>query len=96
MIRRALAIHERVWGQDHPSTIISREVLVDAYAKSGSLEKALTLQQDVVAASERVLGCDHQDTINSVSDLAALYIQLVREPLENVKSIVLLIMPSHM
>lgn len=74
----ALAIHEGAWGQDHPSTIISREVLAGAYAKSGSLEKALTLQQDVVAAFERVLGCDHRDTINSVSDLAALHTQLVR------------------
>lgn len=72
MFERALAINEVALGVDHPSTITSRAWMTDLCEKQGFLDKAAPLLEEVVCASERVLGHDHPDVASALSNRAGL------------------------
>ena len=50
----------QVLGPDHRDTLLLRSNLADAYHAVGNTAKAITLHQQTLAASERVLGPDHR------------------------------------
>ncbi|MFI1014866.1 tetratricopeptide repeat protein [Streptomyces sp. NPDC020965] len=43
--QRVLAVRERVLGQDHPNTLISRNNLAGAYQAAGDLDRAIPLHK---------------------------------------------------
>ncbi|WP_190012490.1 tetratricopeptide repeat protein, partial [Streptomyces griseomycini] len=79
-IRRAIAYlgraHTtclRVLGEDHPSTLTSRNNLAYAYHAAGDLERAIPLFERTVDDAVRVLGEDHPSTLSSRNNLASAY-----------------------
>ncbi|MER5459648.1 tetratricopeptide repeat protein [Streptomyces sp. NPDC002668] len=68
-----LAQCERVLGDTHPDTLISRNDLAVAYRAAGDLQRAIPLFEATLAQRERVLGDTHPDTLISRNDLAVAY-----------------------
>jgi len=71
--QRALADCVRVLGQDHPSTLTSRNNLAVAYRAAGDLGRAIPLCEQALADSVRVLGQDHPAALLSRNNLAGAY-----------------------
>ncbi|MGW7729858.1 tetratricopeptide repeat protein, partial [Streptomyces canus] len=71
--QRALAARERVLGDDHPDTLVSRNNLAGAYQEAGDLGRAIPLHERTLTDCERVLGDDHPYTLISRSNLAYAY-----------------------
>ncbi|MDO0912695.1 tetratricopeptide repeat protein [Streptomyces sp. DT2A-34] len=70
---RAHAIDQRVLGEDHPNTLISRNNLAGAYESAGDLARAIALYEQNVADRLRLLGEDHPKTLLSQNNLAGAY-----------------------
>jgi len=73
-LQRALAVHVRVLGADHPQTLTSRNNLAAAYETAGDLGRAIPLLEQALADRQRVLGADHPDTLGSRYNLAGAYV----------------------
>ncbi|MBN1172875.1 MAG: tetratricopeptide repeat protein, partial [Micromonosporaceae bacterium] len=73
LYERILADRVRVLGEDHPSTLTSRNNLAYAYESAGRLTEAIPLYQQALADRIRVLGEDHPDTVVSRQNLAGAY-----------------------
>jgi len=71
--RRALAIHEKQLGADHPDTANSLNNLALLYQSQGNYQQAEPLYQRALAIYEKQLGADHPDTATSLNNLAAFY-----------------------
>ncbi|MGA5040169.1 FxSxx-COOH system tetratricopeptide repeat protein [Streptomyces capoamus] len=61
------------FGEDHPSTLISRNNLASAYESAGDLGRAIPLHEQTLTDRVRVLGEDHPDTLISRNNLAYAY-----------------------
>jgi tetratricopeptide (TPR) repeat protein len=72
LYRRALEAHERVFGPEHPSTLVSVSNLAGLLSCTGDYAGAEPLYRRALEAQERVLGPEHPDTLFSVSNLAFL------------------------
>ncbi|MER6059264.1 tetratricopeptide repeat protein, partial [Streptomyces albidoflavus] len=72
-LERALADRLRVLGEDHPSTLTSRNNLAYAYESAGDLGRAIPLYEQTLKDRLRVLGEDHPDTLTSRNNLAYAY-----------------------
>src|SRR6266496_1153378 len=70
---RALAGRQRVLGEDHPHTLLSRNNLAYAYREAGNPGRAIPLLQQALADSVRLLGEDHPDTLTPRNNLAGAY-----------------------
>ncbi len=73
LCRKALAIRERVLGEEHPDTAASYNNLAGVYASQGEYGKAEVLYKKALAIRERVLGEEHPDTATSYNNLAYVY-----------------------
>ncbi|HWO63764.1 MAG TPA: tetratricopeptide repeat protein, partial [Umezawaea sp.] len=62
LLTRASQGHQRLYGPDHPDTLISRNNLAGAYRSAGDLGRAIPLYEATLTDSERVLGPDHPTT----------------------------------
>ncbi|MFF3419637.1 FxSxx-COOH system tetratricopeptide repeat protein [Streptomyces sp. NPDC002698] len=60
-------------GDDHPSTLTSRNNLASAYESAGNLGRAIPLYEQTLTDRVRVLGEDHPDTLASRNNLAGAY-----------------------
>ena len=60
-------------GPHHPDTLASRNSLAGSYRDAGRLDKAITLYEQILEESVRVLGLDHPRTLTSRFDLAGAY-----------------------
>ena len=60
-------------GPDHPHTLATRGNLAIAYRKSGNLQKAIDMFEDVLTDRTRLLGPDHPDTLTTRGNLAIAY-----------------------
>jgi hypothetical protein len=65
---------QRVLGQEHPSTLGSMNNLASIYINQGRLNKAESLQIQVLEMRRRVLGQEHPDTLSSMNNLTLIYI----------------------
>ena len=72
-IEQALAIQQKVLGEEHPDTAKSLNDLAGLYQAQGKYEQAEPLYQQALAIRQKVLGEEHPDTAKSLNDLAALY-----------------------
>jgi tetratricopeptide (TPR) repeat protein len=73
LLHRALDIHERVLGPDHPDTATSLNALASLYDDQGKYKQAEPLFQRALDIRERVLGPDAPYTAQSLNALALLY-----------------------
>ena len=73
LYRKALAISERVLGEEHPDTATGYNNLAYVYASQGEYGKAEVLYKKALAISERVLGEEHPSTAASYNNLAYVY-----------------------
>ncbi len=73
LYEKALAISERVLGEEHPSTATSYNNLAYVYESQGEYGKAEGLYEKALAIRERVLGEEHPDTATSYNNLAGVY-----------------------
>ncbi|MEU6786673.1 tetratricopeptide repeat protein, partial [Nonomuraea angiospora] len=73
LLQQTLTDCERVWGVDHPNTLVSRNNLAYAYQSAGNLGWAIPLYEQTLADRERVLGVDHPSTLTSRNNLAGAY-----------------------
>jgi tetratricopeptide (TPR) repeat protein len=73
LYQRALDIHERQLGADHPHTARSLNNLANLYYSQGKYESAEPLYQRALDIYERQLGIDHPHTATSLNNLANLY-----------------------
>jgi hypothetical protein len=69
LFERSLADRRRVLGDDHPSTLASRNNLAGAYQAAGDLDRAIPLLEATLADCTRVLGEDHPLTKTVRSNL---------------------------
>ncbi|MBK6018875.1 tetratricopeptide repeat protein, partial [Streptomyces sp. MBT53] len=72
-LARSLAAATRLFGEDDPSTLTSRNNLAGAYEVSGDVARAILLYERTLEDCVRVLGEDHPDTLTSRSNLAGAY-----------------------
>ena len=60
-------------GPDHPDTLASRNSLAGVYRDAGRLDKAISLYEQILEDSIRILGLDHPSTLTSRFNLAGAY-----------------------
>ena len=70
---RALAIRERVLGDEHPDTVTARIRLARLFAAQTDFARAEPLFLRALAAREKSPGPEHPDTASTLTDLALLY-----------------------
>ncbi|KDO22626.1 hypothetical protein SPRG_12265 [Saprolegnia parasitica CBS 223.65] len=70
-LRRALALHETFYGEDHPVTMATAAHLVGVLIHSGHAKEALPRAARLAALNERMLGPAHSDTIRFNLSLAS-------------------------
>ena len=71
-----LARYRRVFGEDHPSTLMSANNLAVDLRILGEYQAARELDEDTLARYRRVLGEDHPSTLRSAGNLAVDLTQL--------------------
>ncbi|KXS16950.1 kinase-like protein [Gonapodya prolifera JEL478] len=64
---------QRELPEDHPNLLSSQHSLASAYRSSGQADKAVALQEHVVAVRERVLAEDHPERLGAQHVLAMAY-----------------------
>ena len=73
LIKRSLAIREKVLGRDHPDVARSLNNLADLYERQARYDDAEPLYRRALAIREAALGPDHPDLVTSLNNLASLY-----------------------
>ncbi len=76
LLRRALAIREKVLGPEHPDTAITLGNLSTLYYRKGDYKGAEPLYRRALAIREKVLGPEHPMTARSLDGLAVLLHQI--------------------
>ncbi|MDO0935101.1 tetratricopeptide repeat protein [Streptomyces sp. DG2A-72] len=70
---RCLAGVTRLFGEDHPETLSSRNNLAHVYKSAGDLERAIPLFERALEGRVRVSGEDHPETLRLRNNLASAY-----------------------
>ncbi|MFG2791734.1 tetratricopeptide repeat protein, partial [Streptomyces sp. NPDC048419] len=70
---RAVDIYERLLGEKHDATLVSRDRLAANYLAAGDLMRAIPLLESVLVDTERNLAWDHPDALKRRNNLAAAY-----------------------
>jgi tetratricopeptide (TPR) repeat protein len=73
LIKRSLAIREKVLGSDHPDVARSLNNLADLYERQGRYAEAQPLFERALSIRGRAVGPDHPDTATSMNNLASFY-----------------------
>ena len=69
-------LRQRLLGEDHADTRVSRASLADLLRKTGKLDEAKFLYEQLADDCERLLGADHPDTLAARAGLASTLAQL--------------------
>ena len=70
---KALAIREKVLGEEHPDTASTYNNMATTFEKQHKYEKALDLYEKALAIREKVLGEEHPDTATIYNNMALTY-----------------------
>jgi tetratricopeptide (TPR) repeat protein len=73
LYERALAIREKVFGEEHPDVATSLNNLALLYDNQGEYEQAKPLYERALAIYENVYGKEHPDVATDLNNLAGLY-----------------------
>ncbi|MCJ1266225.1 hypothetical protein MMC22_006108 [Lobaria immixta] len=69
----AFEMKKKIFGLEHPDTLISMANLAVTYWNQGRWDEAEKLQVQVMETSLRVLKAEHPDTLSSMANLASMY-----------------------
>ena len=69
-------LRQRLLGEDHADTRVSRASRADLLRKTGKLDEAKVLYEQLADDCERLLGADHPDTLAARAGLASTLAQL--------------------
>jgi len=69
----AFEMNQKIFGSEHPDTLISMGNLAATYRNQGRWDEAEELEVQVMKTSLRVLKAEHPDTLISMANLAATY-----------------------
>jgi|GEM_PF-6466862 len=70
---KALPIHEKVLGTEHPDTAATYNNIASVYYAQKDYSKALEFYNKDLAISEKVLGTEHPDTAITYNNIAVVY-----------------------
>ena len=73
LLKRALAIREKVLDREHPDVATSLNDLAELYDNQGQYAKAEPLYQRALGIREKALEPEHADVATSLNNLAGLY-----------------------
>jgi CHAT domain-containing protein/Tfp pilus assembly protein PilF len=73
LLKRSLAIREKILGTDHPDVASSLNNLGLLYIRQGQYAQAEPLLKRSLTIDEKVVGPDHPDVATSLNNLAGLY-----------------------
>ncbi|NES21187.1 MAG: CHAT domain-containing protein [Symploca sp. SIO3E6] len=73
LAEKALAIRQRILGQEHPDVATSLNNLAALYESQGRYEEAEPLYRQALEMRRRILEPEHPDVATSLNNLAALY-----------------------
>ncbi len=73
---RALAIRQKVYGEEHPDTAMSLNDVGTSYAALGEHRKALECEERALAIWQKVYGEEHPDTARSLNNVGSTYAAL--------------------
>src|SRR5262249_12143875 len=76
LYERALAIRQKVFGEQHPDTATSLNNLANLYQSMGDYAKAKPLYERALKIWEKVLGPEQPRTALSLNNLAGLYLDI--------------------
>ncbi len=65
--------NEKVWGVQHPQTLINKTGLASTYRNQGRLKEAEELELEVIKTSEKALGTEHEITMVGLGNLVSTY-----------------------
>ncbi|KAJ5919800.1 Disease resistance protein [Penicillium verhagenii] len=74
MYDRALEGYEKVWGQEHTSTLDTVNNLGLLYADQGRLQEAEAMYERALEGYEKAWGQEHTSTLDTVNNLGNLYV----------------------
>jgi hypothetical protein len=72
-LERMFQLQTRRLGADHEDTLCTELRLANALREAGSMDRAIALDEQTLAARTGRLGADHPDTLTSLNDLAVAY-----------------------
>ncbi len=70
---KALAIHEKTFGKEHPNTASTYNSIANVCECQGKYALALEWSNKALNIREKILGKDHPDTATSYNDIAVVY-----------------------
>jgi len=73
LFKEALAAAPRVYGQDHPGTMVIMNNLAQLYLDEGKLPEAEQLQRKVFEVDSRTLGPEHPEVMMDLGNLAKIF-----------------------
>jgi len=79
LVRRALAIRDKVLGPEHYDTTVSLNSLGYILSSQGDYEGARPFYERALAIREKALGAEHLDTATSLNNLAELLLRSQRD-----------------
>jgi tetratricopeptide (TPR) repeat protein len=68
-----VASRERLFGPEHPETLVARSNLANSYWSAGRTAEAIVIEKSVASDRERLLGPEHPDTLTSWANLGTSY-----------------------
>ena len=71
--RRSFEISERLLGDEHATTLSTKDSLASTYWAQGKIAEASKLEEEVLEQRVRILGEEHPDTLSTKHNLAETY-----------------------
>eukprot|EP00729_Bicosta_minor_P020864 gene20864-biopygen21311 len=68
--RKVLALKQRLYGAEHPYTLVTAHNLACGFFQQHKFEEAIQLYTSTLRSRQSVLGMEHRDTLGTKSDLA--------------------------
>eukprot|EP00729_Bicosta_minor_P012288 gene12288-biopygen16063 len=68
--RKVLPLHQRLYGAEHPNTLVAAHQLAGCLLYQRKFEEAIKLHKNSLRSKRRVLGMEHRDTLTTKAALA--------------------------
>ncbi|KAK4162839.1 putative kinesin light chain [Cladorrhinum sp. PSN259] len=75
MYRQELQLTEKVFGKEHPDTLISMDNLASVLGRQGKYKEAEQMHRQALQLLSKVFGKEHPDTLGSMHNLAGVLIR---------------------
>ncbi|CAG8069403.1 unnamed protein product [Penicillium salamii] len=93
MAVKAMKAYKKIFGAEHPDTLMSMKNLASTFQKLGRLHEAETLEVQVLQTRKRVLDAEHPETLISMASLALTFYELGR--VQEAEALVVQVLEAH-